>query len=57
MKTSLENLKIAIEKACKEYEGNLDIEVEITDFWSQGGALKIVPSEEWPYNLIFNDDE
>lgn len=57
MKTTLEQLKIAVDEACEKYKNNLDLEVEITDFWSQGGKLKLVVSDEWPYNLIFSDEE
>ena len=55
MKTTLEELKIAVDKAYEKYQHDTDVDIQ--DFYSQGGPLRLVVGEEWPYNLIFNDDE
>jgi hypothetical protein len=57
MITTLKELKSAVDEACNKYKNNLDLEVEIKEFWPQGGKLKLVASEEWPYNLEFSDEE
>lgn len=54
MTITLEELYCVVENARRQYSGDLEIDLSVEPEGT--GPLRLVPSDDWPYNLVLVGD-